>query len=225
MRKDIEFREAVQKFRDGDPDITKWWIEKIDMVASSVIKPFLLLGFEEEDLRQDVFVLLYEKLKSVSDIGGMGYMKEFVLSQLIGRIAKSYDVDKAKLMEEVRYNKHDVAVKQVLSLNNVMNINSLSNNLFYEDPFPQSVIKDHIDTLLKTVRPREDRVLRLRYGIDDDVQTKLRDVANILGRTTERIRQIEHDGMRKFRYYARGKEVYSYIKYDETPLPKYSLPY
>jgi len=59
--------------------------------------------------------------------------------------------------------------------------------------------------------PREEMVLRLRYGIDDGHPRTLEEVGKEFGVTRERIRQIEAKALRKMRHPSRSKKLKDYI--------------
>ena len=62
-----------------------------------------------------------------------------------------------------------------------------------------SMLKDQLLNIIKSLTPREQKVVRLRYGLDDGQPRTLEDVGNEFGVTRERIRQIEAKALRKLR--------------------------
>ena len=67
----------------------------------------------------------------------------------------------------------------------------------------RSLLKKQVDEVLKTLTPREERVIRLRFGIDDGYHRTLEEVGNIFQVTRERIRQIEDKALKKLRHPSR----------------------
>ena len=65
--------------------------------------------------------------------------------------------------------------------------------------------------VLATLSPREELVLRLRYGLSDKEEMTLEEVGMALEVTRERIRQIEHKALRKLRHYSRSKRLRPFI--------------
>ena len=59
--------------------------------------------------------------------------------------------------------------------------------------------------MLETLTPREEKVLRLRFGLDDGRARTLEEVGQHFGVTRERIRQIEAKALRKLRHPSRAK--------------------
>jgi RNA polymerase primary sigma factor len=64
----------------------------------------------------------------------------------------------------------------------------------------RSLLKKQMDEVLKTLTTREERVIRLRFGIDDGYHRTLEEVGNIFQVTRERIRQIEDKALKKLRH-------------------------
>ena len=67
--------------------------------------------------------------------------------------------------------------------------------------------KNKIDKMLKTLTPREERIIRLRYGLEDNVIHTLEDIAKEFGITRERVRQLEVKAIRRLRHPSRLKII------------------
>lgn len=74
----------------------------------------------------------------------------------------------------------------------------------------KSLLKDELYTVMKDLTDREERVLRLRYGLDDGRPRTLEEVGKEFGVTRERIRQIEAKAIRKLRHPTRSKRFGDY---------------
>ncbi|MCS6803066.1 MAG: RNA polymerase sigma factor RpoD [Chloroflexota bacterium] len=73
------------------------------------------------------------------------------------------------------------------------------------------LLKEQVDGALKTLPPRERKVLRLRYGLEDGRARTLEEVGREFGVTRERIRQIEAKALRKLRAPSRSKRLRAYL--------------
>ncbi len=74
-----------------------------------------------------------------------------------------------------------------------------------------SMLKEQLLAVLDTLTPREEMVLRLRYGLDDGHPRTLEEVGKEFGVTRERIRQIEAKALRKLRHPQRSKRLKDYM--------------
>ena len=75
----------------------------------------------------------------------------------------------------------------------------------------QSMLKDKMEEVLSSLSPREARVLRLRFGLDDGVPYTLEEVGRKFGLTRERIRQIEGRALRQLRQPRRSRQLKEYL--------------
>ncbi|MDY5852830.1 MAG: RNA polymerase sigma factor RpoD [Bacilli bacterium] len=74
----------------------------------------------------------------------------------------------------------------------------------------KSLLKDELYAVMKDLTDREEKVLRLRYGLDDNKPRTLEEVGKEFGVTRERIRQIEAKAIRKLRHPSRAKRFGDY---------------
>jgi RNA polymerase primary sigma factor len=74
-----------------------------------------------------------------------------------------------------------------------------------------SLMKEQLLDVLDTLTPREEKVLRLRFGLDDGRQRTLEEVGREFNVTRERIRQIEAKALRKLRHPSRSKKLKDYL--------------
>jgi RNA polymerase primary sigma factor len=74
------------------------------------------------------------------------------------------------------------------------------------------LLKEQIDEVLFSLSERERRVLRLRFGLDDERTRTLEEVGREFGVTRERIRQIEGKALRKLRHPSRSRKLKDYLE-------------
>ena len=91
---------------------------------------------------------------------------------------------------------------------------------FIEDPAVVSPVvmairdslKESTDQVLKTLSPREEKVLKMRFGLDDGSERTLEEVGHSFAVTRERIRQIESKALRKLRHPSRSRRLRAFLE-------------
>ena len=74
-----------------------------------------------------------------------------------------------------------------------------------------SVFQEKLDDVLGSLTEREEKVLRLRFGLGDGYPRTLEEVGSVFNVTRERVRQIEAKALRKMRHPTRSKELKSFV--------------
>ncbi|KYZ77597.1 RNA polymerase subunit sigma [Anaerosporomusa subterranea] len=74
------------------------------------------------------------------------------------------------------------------------------------------LLKEQLEEVLETLTEREEKVLRLRFGLDDGRSRTLEEVGQHFGVTRERIRQIEAKALRKLRHPSRSKKLKDFLE-------------
>lgn len=80
-----------------------------------------------------------------------------------------------------------------------------------ESQFLQSALSSALDEVLSTLKPKEERIIRLRFGLYDGPPKTLEEVGKEFNVTRERIRQIEAKALRKLRHPSRSKKIKDYL--------------
>ena len=75
-----------------------------------------------------------------------------------------------------------------------------------------TLLKEQLMEVLDTLTPREEKVLRLRFGLDDGKARTLEEVGKEFNVTRERIRQIEAKALRKLRHPSRSKKLKDFLE-------------
>ena len=79
------------------------------------------------------------------------------------------------------------------------------------DAATQTVLKEQLEEVLETLTEREQKVLKLRFGLEDGRARTLEEVGKEFDVTRERIRQIEAKALRKLRHPSRSKKLKDYL--------------
>jgi RNA polymerase primary sigma factor len=80
------------------------------------------------------------------------------------------------------------------------------------DSASKQLLKDQLSEVLLTLTPREQRVLQLRFGLEDGRPRTLEEVGLEFSVTRERIRQIEAKALRKLRHPSRSRKLRDYLE-------------
>ena len=75
------------------------------------------------------------------------------------------------------------------------------------------MLREKLSDVLSTLTPREEKVLRLRFGLEDGRSRTLEEVGKEFNVTRERIRQIEAKALRKLCHPSRSRKLKDYLDY------------
>ena len=97
--------------------------------------------------------------------------------------------------------------------------------MFVEDEFTptpsqttqENMLRERVEQVLSTLSPREARIIRLRFGLDNDRPYTLEEVGQKFGLTRERIRQIEGKALRRLRHPCRSRLLKDYVEPSSPP--------
>lgn len=73
------------------------------------------------------------------------------------------------------------------------------------------LMREQLTQILTTLSPREEQVLRMRFGLDDGKTHTLEEVGGAFHVTRERIRQIEAKALRKLRHPSRSRQLKDFL--------------
>ena len=142
------------------------------------------------------------------------------LLQLLGReptpeeIAKEMDISVEKVMEIQKIAQDPVSLETPIGEEDDSHLGD-----FIEDddsPAPHdaaayTLLKEQLEEVMSTLTPREAKVLKLRFGLEDGKARTLEEVGRQFEVTRERIRQIEAKALRKLRHPSRSKRLKDYM--------------
>jgi len=74
------------------------------------------------------------------------------------------------------------------------------------------MLKEQMEQVLATLNEREQRVLRLRFGLTDGYPRTLEEVGTVFHVTRERVRQIEAKALRKLRHPTRSRRLRNFLE-------------
>ena len=129
-------------------------------------------------------------------------------------IAKELDMNVEKVREILRASQEPVSLETPIGEEDDSHLGD-----FIEDddaPAPadaasHTLLKEQLSEVLDTLTPREEKVLRLRFGLGDGRARTLEEVGKEFDVTRERIRQIEAKALRKLRHPSRSKKLKDFL--------------
>ena len=144
-----------------------------------------------------------------------------VLLQELGReptpaeIAEKMGVDEARVVEIQKIAQDPVSLETPIGEEEDSHLGDFiedEKTMTPSDSVATTMLKEQLFSVLDTLTPREEKVLRLRYGIDDGKPRTLEEVGREFNVTRERIRQIEAKALRKLRHPSRSKKLKDFIE-------------
>jgi RNA polymerase primary sigma factor len=81
-----------------------------------------------------------------------------------------------------------------------------------EEAATHQLLKEHVNAVLQLLTPREQKILRMRFGLEDGRSHTLEEVGQEFGVTRERIRQIEAKALAKLRKHRESKKLKDYLR-------------
>ena len=129
-------------------------------------------------------------------------------------IAKAMNISESKVREIIKVAQEPVSLETPIGEEEDSHLGDFIPD--DEAPAPAeaasfTLMKEQLLDVLDTLTPREEKVLRLRFGLDDGHQRTLEEVGREFKVTRERIRQIEAKALRKLRHPSRSKKLKDYL--------------
>jgi RNA polymerase primary sigma factor len=143
------------------------------------------------------------------------------LTQLYGHqptsaeIGKEMEIPSNKIKDIFLVSQHPISLESPIGEEEDSHLGD-----FVEDPNTHTpsdaaikqLLKQQIEEVLGTLSPREQRILQLRFGLEDGRNRTLEEVGKEFGVTRERIRQIEAKALRKLRHPSRSRRLREYLE-------------
>ncbi len=130
-------------------------------------------------------------------------------------IAKEMDISEEKVREIMKIAQEPVSLETPIGEEEDSHLGDFIEDQDAQAPAEEAsftLLREQLDEVLKTLTEREQRVLRLRFGLDDGRARTLEEVGQKFGVTRERIRQIEAKTLRKLRHPSRSKKLKDYLE-------------
>jgi len=141
-------------------------------------------------------------------------------------LAKELNIDEKKIKNIIKISKEPVSLETPVGDSEdafIKDFIESENEFSPADTVANSDLKDRVREVLKTLTPREEKVLKMRFGIDVASEHTLEEVGKDFSVTRERIRQIEVKALRKLRHPSRSKKLQTFFDKDLPTVPEEAL--
>ena len=130
-------------------------------------------------------------------------------------LAKELNLDEKKIKNIIKISKEPISLETPVGDSEDAFIKDFienENDYSPAEAVANSDLKERVREVLKTLAPREEKVLKMRFGIDVASEHTLEEVGKDFSVTRERIRQIEVKALRKLRHPSRSKKLQSFFE-------------
>ncbi len=129
-------------------------------------------------------------------------------------LAKELNIDEKKIKNIIKISKEPISLETPVGDSEDAFIKDFienENEFSPADTVANNDLKERVREVLKTLTPREEKVLKMRFGIDVASEHTLEEVGKDFGVTRERVRQIEVKALRKLRHPSRSTKLQTFF--------------
>ena len=130
-------------------------------------------------------------------------------------VADRLEMEPGKIESLMRLTREPMSLDAPVSDDSDSTIGEFIENPFADAPsdnIEEAVLREQIEDVLATLTPREEKVVRMRFGIGEPCCYSLEEIGSRFHLTRERIRQIEIKALRKLRHIKRRKDLDSFLE-------------
>jgi RNA polymerase primary sigma factor len=142
-------------------------------------------------------------------------VQEFGREPTNEEIAKNMDVPVSKIRKILEITRAPISLDSPIGEKGDIHLGELIEDCSVVSPIEAVLdtnLKETTESVLKTLTPREEQILKLRFGLGDDREHTLEEVGHRFSVTRERIRQIEAKALRKLRHASRSNILTAFLE-------------
>jgi len=146
--------------------------------------------------------------------GSKKLLQELGREPTMEEIAKEVDMSVAETRRVMKIAKHPISLDRPIGDSDDSYFGDFIEDEGVESPVTsatQQMLRDRIDSVLKTLTYREREIIKLRYGIGDGYTYTLEEVGRIFKVTRERVRQVEAKAIRKLQHPVRARKLEGFL--------------
>ncbi|NDD53641.1 RNA polymerase sigma factor RpoD [bacterium] len=189
---------------------------KFSTYATWWIRQAITRAIADQSRTIRVPVHMVETLSKINKITRT-YVQEKGREPSYTELAKELNLDEKKIKNIIKISKEPVSLETPVGDSDDTYLKDFiedENEYSPVDAVINEDLKEKVREVLKTLTPREEKVLKMRFGIDVASEHTLEEVGKDFSVTRERIRQIEVKALRKLRHPSRSKKLTSFIEKD-----------
>ncbi|PCI73968.1 RNA polymerase sigma factor RpoD [Candidatus Dependentiae bacterium] len=186
---------------------------KFSTYATWWIRQAITRAIADQSRTIRVPVHMVETLNKINKIT-RAYMQETGKEPGYAELAKELNLDEKKIKNIIKISKEPVSLETPVGDGEDTYLKDFledENEYTPMDAVINDDVKERVRKVLKTLTPREEKVLKMRFGIDVASEHTLEEVGKDFSVTRERIRQIEVKALRKLRHPSRSKKLQSFF--------------
>ena len=189
---------------------------KFSTYATWWIRQAITRAIADQSRTIRVPVHMVETLNKINKIKH-AFLQEFGREPSNAELAKKLNLDEKKIKNIIKISKEPVSLETPVGDGNDASIKDFienENEFTPSDLVANNDLKEKVREVLKTLTPREEKVLKMRFGIDVASEHTLEEVGKDFSVTRERIRQIEVKALKKLKHPSRSKKLLAFFEKD-----------
>lgn len=193
-----------------------------------VTKGYHFISYAVWWIRQSILKAICEKSRSIrlplnraNELVRIEHARKSIvgnktIEQELTEVAQMLNMDKDHVREMINISREMISLDAELSTpeNDKTSVGDFIEDTQSEKPEDKVVndsLKEEINNVLHTLKPNEENVLRLRFGLNGEKPMSLKEVGDVCNLTKERIRQIEKHAILRMQHVTRARRLESYV--------------